>query len=100
MYPFEEESNRMKKKMQTKEAKETYKLRKQIVEFVFGDFRENKGLIVFLTRSLETVKTEFNLMSLASNLDKIWRKRLEKIEKIKGYIGLKIKKLFAGYVCV
>ena len=30
MYPFEEESRQMKKKMQTKEAKETYKLRKHI----------------------------------------------------------------------
>jgi len=97
-YPFEEESREMRKKMQTKEAKETYKLRKQIVEFVFGDFRENKGLIAFLTRSLKTVRTEFNLMSLASNLDKIWRKKQERREKIKENISLGIKKLFALYV--
>ena len=88
----------MRKKMRTKEAKEVYKLRKQIVEFVFGDFRENKGLITFLTRSLKTVRTEFNLMSLASNLDKIWRKNLEKREKINRNISLGIKKLFALYV--
>ena len=88
----------MRKKMQTEEAKETYKLRKQIVEFVFGDFRENKGLITFLTRSLETVRTEFNLMSLASNLDKVWRKNLEKREKIRQNVSLGIKKLFALYV--
>lgn len=94
MYPFEEEREQMKEKMQTKESKETYKLRKQIVEFVFGDFRENKGIITFLTRSLKTVRTEFNLMSLASNLHKIWRKKLEKIEKIKKDISLEIKKLF------
>jgi hypothetical protein len=31
MYPFEEEREQMKEKMQTKESKETYKLRKQIV---------------------------------------------------------------------
>jgi len=98
MYPFEEESRQMRKKMQTEEAKETYKLRKQIVEFVFGDFRENKGLITFLTRSLETVRTEFNLMSLASNLDKVWRKNLEKREKIRQNVSLGIKKLFALYV--
>ncbi|MBU4501188.1 MAG: IS1182 family transposase [Nanoarchaeota archaeon] len=97
MYPFEEEREQMKKKMQTQEAKDTYKLRKQIVEFVFGDFRENKGLITFLTRSLETVKTEFNLMSIASNLHKIWRKKLEKIEKIKKDISFEIKKLFVVY---
>ncbi|MBU0614720.1 MAG: hypothetical protein KJ601_01370, partial [Nanoarchaeota archaeon] len=60
--------------------------------FVFGDFRENKGLVAFLTRSLETVRTEFNLMSLASNLGKIWRKNLEKLEKIREDIILEIKK--------
>ena len=98
MYLYEEDREQMKKKMQTKKAKETYKLRKQIVEFVFGDFRENKGLITFLTRSLETVKTEFNLMSIASNLDKIWRKKLRKIEKIKKDISLEVKKLFVVYV--
>jgi len=93
MYPFEEEREQMKKKMQIKEAKEIYKLRKQIVEFVFGDFRENKGLVTFLTRSLETVKTEFNLMSLASNLHKIWRKRLEKVDKVKEMVSIEMKKL-------
>ncbi|MBU1030766.1 MAG: transposase [Nanoarchaeota archaeon] len=94
MYPFEKEREEMKRKMQTQGAKDTYKLRKQIVEFVFGDFKENKGLTTFLTKSLETVKTEFNLMSIASNLHKIWRK---KIEKIKKEIGLEIKKLFMDY---
>ncbi len=76
----------MKKKMKTKEAKEIYRFRKQIVEFVFGDIKENKGIISFLTKSLETVKTEFNLISIANNLSKIWKIRLDKIrilEKIK-----------------
>jgi len=100
MYPYEEDRKQMKMKMRTEEAKETYKLRKQIVEFVFGDFKENKGLITFLTRSLETVKIEFNLMSIASNLDKIWRKKLKKMEKIKKGISLEIKKLFVIYVSV
>jgi transposase len=92
MYPFEEARELMKKKMQTKEAKEIYKIRKQIVEFVFGDIKENKGSISFLTKSLETVKTEFNLMSIANNVSKIWRKKLEKIKKIKK--DMEIKKLF------
>lgn len=97
MFPFEEEREQMKEKMQTEAAKETYKLRKQIVEFVFGDFKENKGIISFLTRSLETVKTEFNLMSTANNLHKIWRKKLEKIGEIKKDIHIEIKKLFEVY---
>jgi len=91
--PFEEEMKLMKKKMQTKGAIEVYKLRKQIVEFVFGDCKENKGCITFLTRSLETVKTEFNLLSLASNLYKIWKKEREKIEIYKKNIRIEIKKL-------
>ncbi len=83
-FPFEEERKLMKKKMLTKEAREIYNFRKQIVEFVFGDLKENKGIITFLTRSLKTVKTEFNLISIAMNLDKIWRKKLRDIEnKIK-----------------
>jgi transposase len=94
IYPFEEEREQMKKKMQTKEAKETYRLRKQIVELVFGDFKENKGLIKFLTRSLKTVKTELNLMSIANNLDKIWRKKLENMKKIKKTIYIETEKLF------
>jgi len=61
---------------------------------VFGDVKENKGYASFLIRSLETVKTEFNVMSTANNLHKIWRKKLENIEKIKKNLGIELKKLF------
>ena len=69
----------MKTKMLSDNAQKIYRERKQIVEFVFGDLKENKGIVTFLTRSLKTVKTEFNLMSIASNLYKIWKKKREKI---------------------
>lgn len=100
MFPHEKEMNNMKKKMLTKEAKEVYRLRKQIVEFIFGDIKENKGIIAFLTKSLETVKIEFNLMSIASNLDKIWRKKLNKIEQTLKKISVEIKKLFVGCISI
>ncbi len=77
-YPYRAEREQMAKKMKTKKAKETYKLRKQIVEFPFGDLKENKGILNFLTRSLETVKTEFNLISIANNLSKITKHRIQK----------------------
>lgn len=93
MFPFEREMKQMKDKMKTEVAIDVYRQRKQIVEFVFGDFKENKGLITFLTRSLETVKTEFNLMSIANNLDKIWRKKLRKVKKSRLNIGFEIKLL-------
>lgn len=58
----------MDKKMQLPESKEIYKLRKEIVEPVFGDIKENKGITGFLTRGLKMVKTEMNLISIANNI--------------------------------
>jgi transposase len=66
--PYEEERNAMDKKMQLPESKEIYKLRKEIVEPVFGDIKENKGITRFLTRGLKMVKTEMNLISIANNI--------------------------------
>ena len=70
--PYEKERNAMNEKMNTKKGKEIYKLRAITVEPVFGDIKENKGMRTFLTRSIKTVKTEFNLVCTASNLKKIW----------------------------
>jgi transposase len=62
----------MNEKMNTKKGKETYKLRAITVEPAFGDIKENKGIRGFLTRGMETVKTEFDLVCTAINLKKIW----------------------------
>jgi transposase len=74
MFPYEEERQILAEKMKTPEAKEIYNLRRQIVEPVFGDIRENKGVASFLTRSLKTVKTEFNLICTANNIRRIQKK--------------------------
>jgi len=58
--------------MKTEKAKQIYSLRKQTVEPVFGDIKQNKGLTEFLTRSLKTVKTEFNLICIGNNIKKTW----------------------------
>lgn len=79
-FEYEQDMDFMKKKMKTNKAKEIYKFRKQIVEFVFGDFKENKGIVTFLTKSLETVQTEFNLMSISNNLSKIWKIKLNNLK--------------------
>lgn len=71
-FPYEIERNAMNEKMNTKKGKETYKLRAITVEPAFGDIKENKGIRGFLTRGIETVKTEFNLVCTAINLKKIW----------------------------
>ncbi len=77
--PYEEERNAMDKKMQMPESKEIYKLRKEIVEPVFGDIKENKGITGFLTKGLKMVKTEMNLISTANN---IYRFHLRKNKSI------------------
>ena len=85
--PYYPERKRMKIKMRTGKAKEVYNIRAQTVEPVIGDFKENKGMRAFLTRSIETVRTEFNLVSIAHNLRKITiKKQLNRdgfLEKIK-----------------
>jgi transposase len=61
----------MEEKMKTDKAKEIYKNRRQTVEPVFGDLKENKGFTSFLTRSLSTTSSEFNLACTAMNLVKM-----------------------------
>lgn len=67
---YEDERNAMDKKMQMTESKDIYKLRKETVEPVFGDIKENKGVTGFLTRGLNMVKAEMNLISIASNINR------------------------------
>lgn len=77
-YPEDVELNAMREKMKTPEAKQRYRIRKQSVEVVIGDIKENKGVRSFLTRGLKTVKSEFNLICAACNIKRIWGLLLEK----------------------
>jgi len=63
---------KMKEKMYTEEAKEKYKIRGMIAEKPFGDIKENQGMRTFLTRGVDKVKTESDLVCLAHNLKRIW----------------------------
>ncbi|MFH0898298.1 MAG: transposase [bacterium] len=58
--------------MQTNEARQTYNFRKITVEPVYGNIKENMSFRGFLLKGLEKVKTEFNLVCIAHNLQKIW----------------------------
>ncbi|MBI2651307.1 transposase [Candidatus Woesearchaeota archaeon] len=69
---------RMKEKMDTKEGRLTYGLRKITVEPVIGNIKQNLGFREFLLRGLDNVKIEFNLACIAHNLQKIWRLRAAK----------------------
>ncbi len=70
---FFKERLRMKWKMEKLESKKEYNLRKITVEPVYGNLKENLGFRGFLLRGLDKVKTEFNLVCIAHNLQKIWR---------------------------
>ena len=64
---------RMRDKMEKPESKEVYRLRKCTVEPVIGNIKQNLGFMEFLLRGLENVRIEMNLVSIAHNLQKIWK---------------------------
>ena len=69
---FFEERLRMRKKMETENAKEIYDMRKYVVEPVIGNIKENFGFTKFSLKGLKEAKIEINLISIAHNLKKIW----------------------------
>ena len=69
---FSKERKQLADKMKTEEAKQIFGQRKQVVEPVIGNYKENLGFREFLTRRLKAVRNEFNLVCTAANLRKIW----------------------------
>ncbi len=63
----------MYEKLQTEEAKERLKKRRCTVEPAIGCLKQNLGFRRFRLRGLEKVKTEFLLMCLAYNFNKLFR---------------------------
>ncbi|MHB8352435.1 MAG: transposase, partial [Thermoplasmata archaeon] len=53
-----------------------YGRRKCIVEPVFGQINQGRGLRQFLTRGLEKVRGEWRLWALTHNLTKLYRAQL------------------------
>ncbi len=64
---------RMARKLRKKEGREIYAKRKTIVEPVFGQTKEGRGLRRFLLRGLEKVDGEWLLWGTTHNLNKLWR---------------------------
>jgi len=62
----------MEYRLQTKEGKEKYKLRKQTVEPVFGIIKHVMGFRQFLLRGSEKVSTEWSLICLAYNFKRLY----------------------------
>lgn len=66
-------AEKMRQKLRTTEGHNTYKMRKAIVEPVFGQIKEVRGFRRFSLRGLSNVKAEWSLVCLAHNLLKLFR---------------------------
>ena len=64
---------KMARKLRKKEGREIYAKRKTIVEPVFGQTKEARGLRRFLLRGLEKVSSEWTIWGMTHNLNKLWR---------------------------
>ena len=62
---------RMRRKVRSEEGKDHYRHRKFIVEPVFGQIKQGRGLRQFLLRGFGKVRAEWKLMSLTHNLRKL-----------------------------
>jgi transposase len=71
--PASEVAAAMREKLTTDDGRATYKLRKAIVEPVFGQIKEVRGFRRFSLRGLAAVQGEWLLVSLAHNLLKLYR---------------------------
>lgn len=64
---------RMARKLATKKGKNVYRMRKAIVEPVFGQIKGARGIRSFLRRGLQSVKQEWALICCTHNLLKLFR---------------------------
>jgi hypothetical protein len=72
-------SGRMARKLRKTTGKEIYANRKTIVEPVFGQAKEGRGLRRFLLRRLKKMNGEWLLWGTTHNLNKLWRQLQQQI---------------------
>jgi len=63
----------MRQKLKTEAGRDVYRMRKAIVEPVFGQIKEWRGFRRFLLRGLRNVRAEWKLICLTHNLLKLFR---------------------------
>jgi len=66
-------AERMRSKIRTLEGRAVYKLRKAVVEPVFGQIKEERGFRRFLLRGLAKVQAEWAMICTTHNLLKLFR---------------------------
>ena len=62
----------MKHRLETKQGRELYALRKQTMEPIFGIIKESLGFRRFSLRGLRNVRTEWTLVTLAYTLKRLF----------------------------
>lgn len=72
----------MTEKMARDESREKYRLRKQTVEPVFGTIKKWMGFTQFLLRGHDKVTGEWQLVTLAYNMKRLWRMQCAQNEAI------------------
>jgi transposase len=71
--PEDSERAQMRQRLQTEQGKAIYRMRKAIVEPVFGQIKEWRGFRRFSLRGLEKAGAEWKLICLTHNLLKLFR---------------------------
>ena len=69
-------AEKMRDKLRTAAGQAIYKMRKAVVEPVFGQIKERRGLWGFLFRGLEKVQAEWQIICLTHNLLKLFQAKL------------------------
>ena len=71
--PTDDPREAMRSKLRTAEGRKIYAQSKTIVEPVFGQIKEGRGVRRFLLRGLEAAQAEWQLICLTHNLLKLFR---------------------------
>ena len=71
--PYDSALRRHRAWMATNEAQSAFKMRKRLVEPVFGIVKEQQGVRRFLLRGIDNVAAEWTLLAAAFNLRTLWR---------------------------
>lgn len=71
--PEEDPRETMRRKLQTEQGRKLYARRKAIVEPVFGQIKEGRGVRRFLLRGIKAARAEWQLICLTHNLLKLFR---------------------------
>ena len=69
----------MRWKLRTQEGRDLYARRKVIVEPVFGQIKEARGIRRLLLRGLEAARAEWQLICLTHNLLKLHRSQVRQL---------------------